>query len=331
MAVISIVCLFYLGHRRSSCFAALLVFLSLYSWFLFMKSLQLPALPSSVIMKSGIASNLDALSGTFNTLQSILSNGVYSIKNVTQARLLTFTTLLTGVFAYREYKKGHREIGFTLGGLAIFTGLAHVLCGQFGWFSRYQVYAMTSVYILCLVLGRTYLNNRVVRIGLIFSLLVFASPYVKDTLRSPIASANIYQQQFQMHRFVVNYWKRPVAVNDLGWISYKNPFYVLDLWGLGSIDICRMKLALGGLNAAALNQIVLQRKVPLIMIYDSWFKELIPSSWSKVAVLTPSSKVVSPEQVSFYITPNANRKEVAGLLREFSLTLPLGATITIYP
>jgi hypothetical protein len=331
MASFSVIALFYLGHRRSACFAAFLVLLSLVSWFLFMKSLGLPALPSSVLMKSGIASNLDAHSGAFSVFQSILSNGLHSIKNVTQGRLLAIASVLTLILAYRTWIKGHRKIGFVLGGLAISTGLAHILCGQFGWFSRYQVYALTTVYILCLVLGRNYLKYKTVRIGLISALLVFSTPYVTDTLRTPIASRNIYQQQFQMHNFVVNYWKRPVAVNDLGWVSYKNPFFVLDLWGLGSVDVCRMKLALGGMNAEALNRIVLQRQVSLIMVYDSWFMGVIPSSWSRVAFLNTSLVTSGSSTVSFYVTPGANRKEIVGLLRQFSLTLPLGATLSINP
>lgn len=45
--------------------------------------------------------------------------------------------------------------------------------------------------------------------------------------------------------------------------------------------------------------------------------------------MSPSSRLVSAEPVSFYITPNANRKEIVGLLRQFSIRLLLGAAISI--
>jgi hypothetical protein len=34
-----------------------------------------------------------------------------------------------------------------------------------------------------------------------------------------------------VHRFAVEY-SEPVAVIDLGWVTYRNDEYVLDLWGL---------------------------------------------------------------------------------------------------
>ena len=52
--------------------------------------------------------------------------------------------------------------------------------------------------------------------------------------RSP--ALYVYEQQFQMHRFLANFPGRIVAVNDLGLVSYDRPpgLYVLDLWGLAS-------------------------------------------------------------------------------------------------
>lgn len=29
-----------------------------------------------------------------------------------------------------------------------------------------------------------------------------------------------YRQQYQLHRFVTQFWRQPVAVNDLGWMSH---------------------------------------------------------------------------------------------------------------
>ncbi|MDX1696293.1 MAG: hypothetical protein R3208_21185, partial [Ketobacteraceae bacterium] len=63
--------------------------------------------------------------------------------------------------------------------------------------------------------------------------LFAGAPYVVNLVTVPIASNNIYQQQYQMHRFAVEYYNKPLAVNDLGYVSYNNDNYVLDLWGAG--------------------------------------------------------------------------------------------------
>jgi hypothetical protein len=58
--------------------------------------------------------------------------------------------------------------------------------------------------------------------------------YVEAEAEIPLASTNIHIQQAQMARFVADYWRQPVAVNDLGLVAYRGGEYTLDLWGLAS-------------------------------------------------------------------------------------------------
>ena len=132
-----------------------------------------------------------------------------------------------------------------------------------------------------------------------------------------------------MHRFAVEYWKQPVAVNDLGWVSYNNPSFVLDLYGLGSEEVRRLKMTEGGFDANTLSMLVERKNVSLIMIYEGWFKSKIPNEWQKVANLNRSSVTAANDQVSFYITPKANRTKVLDLLRQFGKTLPKGAVLNL--
>ena len=194
-------------------------------------------------------------------------------------------------------------------------------------FPRYVIYVNTMVMISTLVLGRFWLvqaNGK--HTGFIVSFLVTAS-YIMTTFLTPKASQNIYQQQYQMHRFVVEYWKQPVAVNDLGWVSYNNPGFVLDLVGLGSEEVRRLRMTGGGYDAKTLFSLVERRHVSLIMIYDDWFKLKIPIGWQKVAILNTSKVSAWSDQVSFYITPTANQAKVLDLLHQFGKTLPTGAVL----
>ena len=329
MALLSLVALIYLGHRRAAFFAASLILLTLLCWFGFTRTVELPALPSSVLLKSGIAANADGHSGLVQLIWSVIRNGLNSL-NQRQGILLLLGMILTAGLSYQKWEKGDRQTAVVIGGLAVFTGLAHVFFGHYGWFSRYEIYAFSVVMISCLVLGRTYFVYPTVRIGAAFVILLVAAPYAFDTLRTPLASRNIYQQQYQMHRFAVEYWKRPVAVNDLGWVSYNNPSFVLDLWGLGSEEVRKMKLR-GGLDAQKLDALVVRRQVSLIMIYDDWFEGGIPNAWRKVAVLNTSQITAASSKVGFYITANSNRQEVIGLLNQFGKTLPKRATLNVEP
>jgi len=63
---------------------------------------------------------------------------------------------------------------------------------------------------------------------------------------------------------------------------------VLDLEGLGSESVCRLRLA-GTWGRTVLADVVANRNIHLIMIYDSWFAGQVPKSWRKVAVLESTS------------------------------------------
>lgn len=73
-----------------------------------------------------------------------------------------------------------------------------------------------------------------------------------------------------MHRFAVDYYGKPVAVNDLGYVSFRNDHYVLDLAGLGSLRAlaCREK----GCGPNWMNALAKAHDVDLAMIYPDWFR-----------------------------------------------------------
>jgi hypothetical protein len=141
--------------------------------------------------------------------------------------------------------------------------------------------------------------------------------------RIPLSSRNIYEQQFQMHRFAVEFHKKPVAVNDLGWVAYRNDQYVLDLRGLASIEALRRR-SHPEEGSGWMDSIARVRDVELAMIYDRWLKHRIPSSWVRLGALRLGHPRVSvaDAEVAFYAT---REDAVAGLsseLRAFESSLP---------
>jgi hypothetical protein len=141
------------------------------------------------------------------------------------------------------------------------------------------------------------------------------------------ASNNIYVQQYQMHRFAAEFYRRPVAVNDLGWVAYRNDNYVVDLWGLSSEAARRDREQASGTEW--LDAIMREHGAKVAMIYDDWFPAH-PSTWRRLGELkllrsryTPASSTVA-----FYTTDEATFTEVRPLLRRFVATLPSGATFS---
>ncbi|MDU1668451.1 MAG: hypothetical protein E6833_19815, partial [Bradyrhizobium sp.] len=209
-----------------------------------------------------------------------------------------------------------------------------VAFGQYDWFHRYEVYviALAAVAWLWLVARlRPHLDARVATAlnAPLLMLLGFAAwPYVAAALATPLASRNIYQQQYQMGRFAREFYRHPVAVNDLGLVAYRNPNYVLDLWGLGSEPVRKAKLA-GHYGPAEMAALAAQHAVGMAMIYDRWFPQGVPASWTKVAVLHTPFVTVAAGDVAFYRTPDADPAEVTRALKAFAPTLPPNVALDI--
>jgi hypothetical protein len=215
---------------------------------------------------------------------------------------------------------------------------AHAVAGQFGWMDRYEDYAMLGTALIGIYLTqktvRSVLSNKNWR--LIFScvtavlLSMICSRYILSTWRVPLAANNIYEQQYQMHRFVNDFYRSPVAVNDLGLVSYHNPNFVLDLGGLASEKARILKAS--DASAEEYQAFVAGSDVHLVIIYDEWFEDQIPASWIKVASMDLSRERVSSAQaeVQFYATDAVTASQLQPELQSFSKSLPQGVKLKIY-
>lgn len=329
MALFALLALIYLRRWLAALAVTSLLVLVLCAWLGFTQALGLPVLPSSVLLKSGVAASMDGHAGVSQLLASVLDNLGASVSR-REGALLLAAAVVVGALGCHAWQRGYQRMAVVIGGLAVLTGLSHVCFGRYGWFSRYEIYAYTAVIIPGFLLVRVSSVHAVVAGASLIGLLPVAWPYAATTWMTPLASRNIYQQQYQMHRFVADYWKRPVAVNDLGLVSYHNPGFVLDLWGLGSEEIRRMKLA-GTLDARAIDALLSRRQVSLMMAYEDWFAGLIPAGWQKVAVLETSRITAASGKVAFYVGEDVDRAAMRALLHAFGQTLPAGAVLHLSP
>ncbi|MBR0961094.1 hypothetical protein JQ566_27520 [Bradyrhizobium japonicum] len=315
-----------LGYRRFAAAAAVVMIAALAAYLALMASRGLPLLPSSVLLK-GYLANLDGTTGSYpaivqNLLRSVLS--AYGLRLI----LLGFA-----VAACANWLRTDRRALIVLLTVLAAVG-AHLVFGQYGWLNRYEVYIM-ALATAALVWGAAQFRPHVpaARWGLAKGALgvmlgMAALPYVTSAVISPVAASDIYEQQYQMARFAHAFYRRAVGVNDLGLVAYGNSDYVLDLWGLGSEPVRKARTA-GEYGPAEMDALVRQHDVGVVMIYDAWFPQGVPSDWTRVAILQTRTVMLSQRNIAFYRTPLGDAAAVEAALRALGATLPPRDTLHI--
>ncbi len=216
---------------------------------------------------------------------------------------------------------------------AVLAGAAiHLLVGRYGWFGRYEVYIVVFVGVGALWAGRDLLRSAwsrqrwVTAAGWLGALLLLAA-VSRGTVLAPFGVRMIHLQHAQMHRFT-QVFPGNVAVNDLGWVAWKAPHRVLDLWGLGSEKARRMR-AEGPDDADYLSRVIEGEAVGVAMIYPEWF-EGVPSDWEPLGVLSASPPHAGAKHaaVSFYLVDPGRRAAAEAAIAAWVPGLPSGATFT---
>jgi len=203
---------------------------------------------------------------------------------------------------------------------------AHTLIGHFDWFARYEVYAMTMMLTALALIYATYWRDTgrsflFKGFGALIFLALLAGDFFISVFRSRAAAQNIYLQQYQMYRFATEVFPQTVAVNDLGYVSYRNDQHVLDLWGLGSEEARLASTAAGGRFPAFLRAMTTAQDAKFAMIYEPWFEAGVPEEWCRIAVLHSLKVSVGFADVQFFLIDSNPNAKMNAALDKFSQTL----------
>ncbi|MGD0546450.1 MAG: hypothetical protein ABR991_01320 [Terracidiphilus sp.] len=305
----------------------------------FLVHLGLPPLPSSVLTKSMVAAN--GISGAgYGFFGSIGINLLLMVSDRVGIMLIAIG-VAAAARCYRELpaRPSHWSSQGLMALLLLCLIGAHSVAGRLIWFDdRYEDYVLLGTALIGACLFRDSIRKMLLNskkslkffAATAIVLAVIFPRYLLSTARIPIASSNIFEQQFQMQRFVSEFYRGPVAVNDLGLISYHNPRFVLDLGGLASekARILRARAA----SAEEYRAFVAGSGVRLAIIYDEWFPGQIPASWIKVASMDLSRERVSASEaeVQFYATDTLTASQLQPELESFRKGLPPGVKLTVY-
>lgn len=333
---LGVLLVFYLrGQWRTArlCFAAIAI--CLVSFSVFLVSMKLPPLPSSVLVKSAV---MNGVEGVHSGLLHSVWESIFT-KLVSPIGVLLFVALFEAtIICVRDFVRSGRRLssrGLMALALICMAG-GHIVAGRMGWLYRYEDYVMLGTLMAAIYLLQDPIraglsgNNRLTWMCAAAGAVIFFAPYIKNTLETAEAANNIYDQQFQMTRFVRGYWHEAVAANDLGILSWGSPYQVLDIRGLASERARNLWDSHAGPDAY--RELVDGAGVKLAILYDQWFAGRIPGSWRKVASMDLSRPDIAPAEpeVQFYATDASAIPELVSDLKAFAPTLPHGVRFKVY-
>ena len=194
-------------------------------------------------------------------------------------------------------------------GIVIISVCLYNLNRRFGLIKNKLIYSRnkTTMILLCIVF--------------IIFLIIENIPQLGKTL---VASCNIYEQQYQMSKFLNKYYNESsVAINDIGLISFNTEVKLTDLEGLGSIDVLKSKRN-KYFNQEFIYDLAKIREIKIAILYDSWFEDIgLPKNWIKVGEWKISNNVICGDDVvTFYAVELTEKDNLILNLKDFFDELP---------
>ncbi|MGN6618629.1 MAG: hypothetical protein ACTHJ5_15765 [Ilyomonas sp.] len=342
MFIVAVVCLMLLYYRKIGlsfllCIVSLspLIIFGIYS---VIKGSYF--LPNSVLIKSATAPL--SVSGIIHTISDILIDKLTiqkgGITSLATQRLLIILPLTYLIF-YRQLKQNIEYAYILL--ILIFTTLLHLAFASTGWFYRYEAYLMLgSVTIIGVILYK-YLNEisfsfiRKTSLIIIVALFALFFPLILRSTaafsKAAQACINIYEQQFQMAKFVHEFYNNEtVAANDIGAITFYKDGNNLDLWGLGNIEVARSREG-NYYTPGFLDSLSRKKDADVAIVYDSWFSDSLLHKWNKVATWQIKNNVICGDDiVSFYAIDETAASPLKENLKKYQSSLPSDVTVKYY-
>ena len=288
-------------------------------------------LPSSVLLK---ASRPDL--GTTEGFLRTLGWGVGTLWRIPAVAALVGVALILFALSWR---RTFTQVSTLLLALFLALTLAHMQFSQprSFWLYRYEAYLVSlGVFAVALALidflPLDFRRHHKAVVALAYGSLILAflaSPLAIRALggvrRIPRATANIYEQSYQVGRFVRSYYSgSSVALSDIGAVTFLADVHCLDLIGLASLDVATRRLH-GDFFQDDIEDAARSRGTRIAIVHDYRFQgaRSLPRGWLRAGTWTIRDRVVvAAATVSFYATTAEELPALTRHLREFAAELP---------
>jgi len=225
--------------------------------------------------------------------------------------------------------------------LVVFCGFSlHLMFANFGWLIRYEAYLVVVVLFAIAPFADSVFQKRTGDVILkteiiVFLLVVFYLRFIPMVKNQTLASKNIFDQQIQLADFLHKYYKdSKVVANDIGAITYYNNIHLLDTYGLGSVEVAKLRKDDHGefTESKDLQDYIYDtsnsQEFEIALVYDRWVK--MPDYFNKVGTITISNNYIcGGPTVSFYSIKKENTDKLRSQLVEFSKQMPKDVIINI--
>lgn len=307
-------------------------------------------LPNSVLVKSeGVPLSLKGM-GTF--LNDVLVNKLTIVKqqpgtigapppgiSLLSTQRLLLILPLCGLLFLSDLRR--RLSHFYLLLLLTATVLLHLAFAATGWFYRYEAYLLLTAVVIVSVFfyqyGQGLWKGQRTWAGWAVALVAFALAFPL-VLRSSAAFTkakqaclNIHDQQYQMGQFLKRYYNKDVvAANDIGAIAYYTDARIVDLWGLGSIEVARARKG-HYWTPDFLDSLARAKDAKLALVFDEWFDPALLHKWTKVATWQiPNNVICGSDIVCFYALRPEDVLTVRDNLKNYQSSLPSEVQVKYY-
>lgn len=280
--------------------------------------------PNSVAAKSAIGSGLpipapaDVLDRLLHDPLLLAVFVVLAVRTIAELRASSAT--------------GSRATGATLL-IPVVAITAQLVFGDVGWFERYQAWLIATAAVSLVITLPTIRGTAPGRPGVqplagrvAIGILLAAVLRVPLHINTPTAIRNIHQSQEQLGRFLAaTYPGQGVIVNDIGWVGWLHDGPLVDVYGLGSIDLLRARKE-GRLDRDLVAEQAVATGSQVMAVYDEVFGSVVPPGWERGGrwCTTTRRYVLSSECVTFYAPPGAPTDRLRDALARFEPELPDG-------
>ena len=281
-------------------------------------------LPTSLMLKSSQIDNFNfneflKFLFYFPLKKLYLNSGITSIIS---------SLLILGYFQYIN-RQNIKSTDYYITICIISTFLLHLVFAQLGWFYRYEAY-LIGIGLLWVILNFDVFKS--IKSKMIFKILIslfLMIPIINRSYESHSniiqASNNIFSQQYQLAGFFAKFYKsEPIAIHDIGAISYYSGIKVIDLWGLANKDIFMLKKNIA-FTAENIEKILEKENVKTAAIYTQWFQQErdFYKKWLKAGSWTIQNNISCGEpRINFFAKDSITYIKLVRNLRQYSVLLP---------
>ena len=214
----------------------------------------------------------------------------------------------------------------------VVAALLHATLADVGWFERYQAYLLAvGVYLVLGVIGELPADTRRRGVVALLVLAVLLTPTKALLLaRAPQWSDDMYRHTYQAGRFLGRYYDgRPVATDQLGYISLFHDGPVTDFAGLGDYEVLQ-RIPDRSRTAAFRGELADERGFRVVVIPSTTAAFGVPDSW----VLAGRFRIEGSYQgfsrgLDVWAAAPGGVTALQDHLREFARDLPAGVTIDL--